>query len=57
MIKAAIEKIEAEKQVHGTKFAGQEVHRDCIPRFDKVLANLRADLEKMDASADSAVEH
>ena len=46
MLKAAIQKIEDERKVHDAKFAGNPVHKDCIPRFDKVLANLKSDLEK-----------
>lgn len=50
MLKAAIQKIEEEKQVHDKKFAGQEVHKECLPRFDKVLSNLKSDLEKIEQS-------
>jgi hypothetical protein len=46
VLKAAIEKIEAEKAIHDQKFAGQEIHKDCIPRFETVLAKLRADADK-----------
>lgn len=45
LAKQAIEKIEAEKAVHDIKFAGRPEHGNCLPRFDKVLANLYADLE------------
>lgn len=46
MLKNAIQRIEDEKKVHDQKFAGNAVHSECLPRFEKVLANLRADLEK-----------
>lgn len=48
MLKAAIQKIEDERKVHDEKFAGNPVHKDCVPRFDKVLTNLRNDLDKME---------
>lgn len=43
--KHAIERIEAEKAIHGTKFAGRAEHANCPERFDKVLAKLYADME------------
>lgn len=52
MLKAAIERIENERQVHDEKFANSPVHKDCLPRFDKVLSNLKSDLEKVDAETE-----
>lgn len=46
LLKNAIQKIEAEKKVHDQKFASNPAHKECLPRFDKVLTNLKADLEK-----------
>jgi hypothetical protein len=46
MLKQAIERIENERAVHDEKFANNPVHKDCLPRFDKVLDNLRSDLKK-----------
>ena len=43
--KQAIERIEAEKAIHDSKFAGRAEHSNCLPRFDKVLANLYKDIE------------
>jgi hypothetical protein len=49
MLKAAIQKIEQEREIHDKKFAGNDVHKDCLPRFDKVLTNLKSDLQKEEA--------
>jgi hypothetical protein len=49
MLKAAIEKIETERAVHDEKFKGNPVHENCLPRFDKVLTNLKNDLDKLAA--------
>lgn len=52
MLKASIERIENERQIHDEKFANNPVHKDCLPRFDKVLSNLKADLNKVEAEAE-----
>jgi hypothetical protein len=53
LAKQAIERIEAEKAVHDVKFAGRPEHVSCLPRFDRVLANLYTNIEpfpRMDAT-------
>jgi hypothetical protein len=52
MLRQAIQKIEQEREVHDQKFGNNPVHKECLPRFEKVLDNLRSDLEK--AESDSA---
>ncbi len=49
-LKNAIEKIEQEKLVHDSKFAGNDVHKDCLPRFETTLTKLRNELEKLESS-------
>jgi hypothetical protein len=39
-----IERIRREAAVHGEKFAGVEVHNDCMKRFDSVIAALEKEL-------------
>ncbi len=56
LLKNAIQKIEDERKVHDTKFASNPVHADCLPRFDRVLTNLKADLEKEEQSGATAKE-
>jgi hypothetical protein len=51
MLRQAIQKIEQEREVHDQKFGNNPVHKDCLPRFEKVLDNLRSDLDKAEAES------
>jgi hypothetical protein len=50
-LRQAIQKIEQEREVHDQKFGNNPVHKDCLPRFEKVLDNLRSDLDKAEAES------
>lgn len=39
-----IERIRREAAVHDEKFAGSDVHKDCLPRFQNVIAALEKEL-------------
>ncbi|HEY9793302.1 MAG TPA: hypothetical protein V6D22_23075 [Candidatus Obscuribacterales bacterium] len=39
--KRILERLEAERSVHDEKFASQPLHKDCLRRFDSVIAALR----------------
>jgi len=45
-IQGVIERIESERLVHRTKFADNPAHRDCLPRFEKTIEMLKAELAK-----------
>lgn len=47
-LQVAIERIEKERGVHHKKFGDKPLHNDCLPRFDKVIDMLRAELIKLD---------
>lgn len=36
-----------EKSEHDKKFAGNPHHKDCLPRFDKVIDQLTLELDKV----------
>lgn len=48
-IKAAIENIERERQVHNQKFASNVAHKNCLQNFDAALQRLGTELEKLAA--------
>lgn len=39
--------IEQEEATHDAKFQGNEAHRNCLPRFDIVIAKLRGELDML----------
>lgn len=43
-----IRKLESERDVHDEKFAGNEKHANCLPRFETTLAKLRDELAKLE---------
>jgi hypothetical protein len=47
----AIENLERERAVHGTKFADNPAHENCLPNFDQAIVKLRAELEKLESAA------
>jgi len=48
-INRTIDNLQREREVHDKKFAGNPVHQNCLPRFDQAIANLRKELEKLEA--------
>lgn len=46
-ISRTIETLEREKAAHDQKFAGNPVHKNCLPRFDEAIARLKKELEKL----------
>jgi hypothetical protein len=47
-LQQAIDKLDRERQVHDQKFANNQAHRNCLPRFDQALAKLREELCKLE---------
>lgn len=43
----AIRRIEQEREAHDLKFAGNDVHANCLPRFDSVIDKLKLELAKL----------
>ncbi len=43
----AIRRIEQEREAHDSKFAGSDVHANCLPRFDSVIEKLKLELSKL----------
>jgi GTP1/Obg family GTP-binding protein len=43
----AIKRIELEREAHDEKFAANEVHKNCLPRFDSVIEKLKLELAKL----------
>ncbi len=43
----AIRRIEQEREAHDSKFAGNDVHANCLPRFDSVIEKLKLELAKL----------
>ncbi len=35
--------------VHDSKFAGNPAHDNCLPRFEMVIARMKAELAKLEA--------
>jgi len=42
-----ISQLERERAEHGTKFAGNPVHINCLPRFDNTIEKLKGELAKL----------
>ncbi len=49
-----IRKLESERDVHDEKFAGNEKHSACLPRFETTLAKLRDELAKLEKPTEEA---
>ena len=47
-----IRRVEQEKSVHDSKFAGNACHANCLPRFDGVIEKLRLALAKVDEATE-----
>lgn len=43
-ITRVLERLEAERFIHDEKFATSSLHRNCLSRFDKVIASLKSNL-------------
>jgi hypothetical protein len=43
-LKDCIERIRREAAAHDEKFAGQQAHENCLPRFEKVISSLQQEL-------------
>ncbi len=48
-LKEMIRRIEEEMAVHDSKFAGNPAHDNCLPRFEMVIARMKAELAKLEA--------
>jgi len=48
-INRTIDNLQREREAHDKKFSGNPVHQSCLPRFDQAIANLRKELEKLEA--------
>jgi hypothetical protein len=50
-LKNVLELLEREKLAHDSKFAGIEVHAHCLPNFDRAIAKIMEELNKLDEVA------
>lgn len=53
-LKNTLDNIRLQKAAHDAKFAGNQVHKNCLPRFDQAIENLEKELEKLGESASSS---
>jgi hypothetical protein len=54
-LKQVIAKLEKERAVHEEKFSDNPAHKDCQPRFDRVIENLKSDLGEEEPRLDFSV--
>jgi len=47
-LKQTIEHLERERAAHGTKYAENPVHSNCLPNFDLAIDRLKKELAKLE---------